>query len=124
MASMRSLSPVPARSPKCANGQVHVYEVAPEDFGVESAPRSDEIAGGDAEENAAIIRAILDGERSCRRDVVLLNAAAALVAAGHTDRIGDAVPLAAYAIDSGHARERLQLLVDFTQQNTAGSDPA
>jgi anthranilate phosphoribosyltransferase len=113
----------PSKIAEVRNGQVHVYEVAPEHFALKRASLS-EIAGGDAEENAAIIRAILDGERSCRRDVVLLNAAAALVAAGHTDRISDAVPLAAYAIDSGHARERLQLLVNFTQQNTAGSDPA
>lgn len=98
------------------NGQVHIYEVAPEDFGFERAPL-EEIAGGDAYQNAAMIRAILDGERSCRRDVVLLNAAAALVAAGHADRIADAVPVAAYAIDSGHARERLQLLVEFTRAN-------
>jgi anthranilate phosphoribosyltransferase len=95
------------------NAQVHVYEVAPEDFGLRRAPL-EEIAGGDAGQNAAIIRAILDGERSPRRDVVLLNAAAALVAAGHADRISDAVPLAGYAIDSGHARQRLQLLVEFT----------
>ncbi len=97
------------------NSAVHVYEVAPEDFGLQRAPLN-EIAGGDAQQNAAIIRAILDGERSCRRDVVLLNAAAALVAAGSTDHIGDAIPLAAFAIDSGHARQRLQLLVEFTNQ--------
>ena len=97
------------------NAQVHVYEVTPEDFGLRRAPL-EEIAGGDAPQNAAMIRAILDGERSSRRDVVLLNAAAALVAAGHADHINDAVPLAAYAIDSGHARQRLQLLVEFTKQ--------
>jgi anthranilate phosphoribosyltransferase len=105
----------PSKVAEVRNGQVHVYEVTPEDFGLQRAP-IDDIAGGDAQQNAAIIRAILDGERSCRRDVVLLNAAAALVAAGHADRISDAVPLAAYAIDSGAARERLQLLVEFTRQ--------
>src|SRR5450755_4278880 len=105
----------PSKVAEVRNGQVRVYEVAPEDFGLQRAPL-DDIAGGDAQQNAAIIRAILDGERSCRRDVVLLNAAAALVAAGHADHIGDAVPLAAYAIDSGHARQRLQLLVEFTRQ--------
>jgi anthranilate phosphoribosyltransferase len=97
------------------NGQVHVYEVTPEDFGLRRASLA-EIAGGDAKQNAAIIRAILDGERSARRDVVLLNAAAALVAAGHADHIAEAVPLAAYALDSGHARQRLQLLVEFTSR--------
>ncbi len=105
----------PSKIAEVRDGQVHVYEVAPEDFGLQRASL-DEIAGGDAEKNAAIIRAILDGERSCRRDVVLLNAAAALVAAGHADHINEAVPLAAYAIDSGHARQRLQLLVEFTKQ--------
>jgi anthranilate phosphoribosyltransferase len=105
----------PSKIAEVRNGQVRVYEVAPEDFGLHRAPLED-IAGGDAAQNAAIIRAILDGERSPRRDVVLLNAAAALVAAGHADRISEAVPLAAYAIDSGHARQRLQLLVEFTQR--------
>jgi anthranilate phosphoribosyltransferase len=99
-----------------SNGQVRVYEVAPEDFGLKRATL-EEIAGGDASENAAIIRAILDGERSCRRDVVLLNAAAALVAAGQADHIGEAVPLAAYAIDSGHARQRLELLSAFRSRD-------
>jgi len=97
------------------NGSVRVYEVSPEEFGFRCAALS-EIAGGDAAQNAAIIRAILDGERSSRRDVVLLNAAAALVAAGHADRIGDGIPLAAYAIDSGHARQQRQLLVEFTNR--------
>lgn len=105
----------PSKVAEVRNGAVRAYEIAPEDFGLPCAPLS-EIAGGDAAQNAAIIRAILDGERSCRRDVVLLNAAAALVAAGHADLIGDAVPLAAYAIDSGHARQRLQLLVEFTNR--------
>ena len=95
------------------DGRVRSYEVTPEEFGLGHAPLS-EIAGGDAQENAAIIRSILDGERSPRRDVVLLNAAAALVAGGHADSIQEAVPVAAYAIDSGHARQRLELLVEFT----------
>jgi anthranilate phosphoribosyltransferase len=105
----------PTKIAEVRDGQVRVYEVAPEDFGLKAAAL-DDVAGGDAAENAAIIRAILDGERSCRRDVVLLNAAAALVAAGHAENIGEAIPLAAYAIDSGHARQRLQLLVEFTNQ--------
>jgi anthranilate phosphoribosyltransferase len=97
------------------NGSVHVYEVTPEEFGLQRAPLT-AITGGDVQQNAAIIRAILAGERSARRDVVLLNAAAALVAAGHADHISEAVPLAAYAIDCGHARQRLELLVEFTNR--------
>ena len=105
----------PSKVAELRDRQVKTYEVTPEQFGLQRSTL-DKIAGGDATENAAIIRAILDGERSSRRDVVLLNAAAALVAAGHADRIGDAVPLAAYAIDSGHARQRLQLLIEFTNR--------
>jgi anthranilate phosphoribosyltransferase len=104
----------PTKIAEVRNGQVHAYEVAPEDFGLQRASL-DQIAGGDAAQNAAIIRAVLAGERSSRRDVVLLNAAAALVAAGQAERISEAVPLAAYAIDSGHAQQRLQLLVEFTR---------
>jgi len=106
----------PSKIAEVRDSQVRSYEVTPEEFGLAPAPLS-EIAGGDAQENAEIIRRILNGERSPRRDVVLLNAAASLVAAGHADRIQDAVPVAAYAIDSGHARQRLQLLVEFTKGN-------
>ena len=76
------------------DGQVHSYEVTPEEFGISRAP-IDAISGGDAAENAAIILGILDGAKSPRRDVVLLNAAAALVAAGRANRLGDGVPMAA-----------------------------
>ena len=68
-----------------------------------------------AAENAAIILGILDGAKSPRRDVVLLNAAAALVAAGRANRLGDGVPMAAHAIDSGAATQKLTALVAFTQ---------
>ena len=105
----------PSTVAEVRDGQVRVYEVAPEDMGLQRATLA-QLAGGDARENAAIILAILKGERSCRRDVVLLNAAAALVAAGLANRIGEAVPLAAYAIDSGHALQRLQLLVEFSHR--------
>jgi len=76
-----------------------------------------EISGGDALENAAIIRAILQAEKSPRRDVVLLNTAAALVAAGRADHIGEAVPLAAKSIDSGAAAKKLEALVRFASAN-------
>jgi anthranilate phosphoribosyltransferase len=106
----------PTKIAEVRNGRVQSYEVTPEDFGLKRAPLS-ELSGGDAQENAQIIRRILKGERSARRDVVVLNAAAALVAAGHADHIQGAVPIAAYAIDSGHAMQRLQLLVEFTNSN-------
>jgi anthranilate phosphoribosyltransferase len=92
---------------------VRSYEVEPEEFGTARATLQ-EIAGGNATENAAIIRAVLAGEKSPRRDVVLLNAAAALVAAGRADRIADAIPLAAESIDSGAAAQKLEALARFT----------
>ena len=104
----------PSKIAEVRNGNVRVYEVAPEDFGLQRAPLS-EIAGGERNAERSHHSRHSRWRTFCRRDVVLLNAAAALVAAGHADRIGDAVPLAAYAIDSGHARQRLQLLVEFTR---------
>ena len=94
-------------------GSVRSYEVEPEEFGMTRATLQD-IAGGDATENAAIIRAVLAGEKSPRRDVVLLNAAAALVAAGKADRIADAIPLAGRSIDTGAASAKLTALASFT----------
>jgi anthranilate phosphoribosyltransferase len=94
-------------------GSVRSYEVEPEEFGMARGTLQ-EIAGGDATENAAIIRAVLAGEKSPRRDVVLLNAAAALVAAGRADRIADAIPVAAQSIDSGAAASKLAAVGRFT----------
>ncbi len=94
-------------------GQVHTYEVTPEEFGLRRATL-EEIAGGDAAHNASLIREVLAGKMSARRDVVLLNAAAALVAAGRADHLRDGVPIAAHAIDSGAAFAKLQALVAFT----------
>jgi anthranilate phosphoribosyltransferase len=101
------------RVAEAREGSVRSYEVQPEEFSMVRATLS-EIAGGDAAENAAIIRSILGGEKSPRRDVVLLNAAAALVAAGRADHIADGVPLAAKSIDSGAAAGRLEALARFT----------
>jgi len=95
------------------DGQVRTYEVSPEEFGLRRAPLS-EIAGGDAATNAQIVRKILRGEKSARRDVVLLNAAAALVASGHADSIAQALPKAAEALDSGAALAKLDALIQLT----------
>ena len=95
------------------DAQVRTYEVTPEEFGMNRGTL-DDICGGDAAANAGIIREILGGEESPRRNVVLLNAAAALVAAGRADHLADALPLASKSIDSGSAAEKLQALVRFT----------
>jgi len=101
------------RVAEAREGSVRSYEIEPEEFGMTRAAL-EEIAGGDAVENAAIIRAVLGGEKSPRRDVVLLNAAAALVAAGRTDHIAAAIPLAARSIDSGAAGGKLEALARFS----------
>jgi anthranilate phosphoribosyltransferase len=95
------------------DGKVRTYEVTPEEFGFRRASL-EEISGGDAAGNAAIISEILDGKQSPRRDIVLLNASAALVAAGKANHLAEGVPLAADSIDSGAAAHKLEALVRFT----------
>ena len=103
----------PTRIAELREGTVRTYEVTPEEFGMNRGTL-DEISGGDAAANAYIIRDILAGKKSPRKDVVLLNAAAALLAAGKVDHLADALPLASKSIDSGAASEKLQALVRFT----------
>ena len=106
----------PTRVAEVRDAQVHTYEITPEEFGLKRAPL-EEIAGGDAAVNAIIIREILDGQQSARRNVVLLNAAAALVAAGKTDHLAGGLSLAAQSIDTGAARAKLNALVGFTNES-------
>jgi anthranilate phosphoribosyltransferase len=94
-------------------GAVRVYEITPEDFGLGRAPIS-AISGGDAAYNAHIIRAILAGELGPRRDIVIANAAAALVAAGRASDFLEGAHLAGESIDSGAARKKLDALIAFT----------
>lgn len=103
----------PTRVAEARDGIVRTYEVVPEEFGLERAALED-ISGGDAAENAATIREVLGGEKSPRRDVVLLNSAAALVAASRAEHLAEAVPLAAESIDSGAAAAKLTALIHFT----------
>jgi anthranilate phosphoribosyltransferase len=103
----------PTRVAEARDGVVRTYEVTPEEFGMRRATL-DDIVGGDAAENAVIIREILDGKKSAHRDVVLMNSAAALVAARHADHIADAIPIAIKSIDSGAAAGKLEALARFT----------
>jgi len=95
-----------------SGGSVRQYRVSPEDFGLPRAPR-ESLSGGDAQTNAAIIRAILDSDRGPRRDIVLANASAALVAADRAPNFREGVRLAARSIDSGAARAKLNALIAF-----------
>jgi anthranilate phosphoribosyltransferase len=94
-------------------GTVRRFTVAPEEFGVASAPL-EAIRGGTAAENAALIRRILEGEAGPARDIVVINAAAALVAAGVSENFIEAAGLASFVISSGAASEKLESLAAFT----------
>jgi anthranilate phosphoribosyltransferase len=96
-----------------AEGRVTRREVVPEDFGVGRACL-DDLKGGSAEENAGIVMAVLEGRSGPARDVVVVNAAAALVAAGKAGGFREAVPLAIESIDRGAALARLNELRRFT----------
>ena len=94
--------------------------VTPEMAGVPRATLS-ELAGGDALANAAILYEILSGVKGPKRDIVLLNAAAALVAAGVADELKEGVARGAEAIDSGHAKATLEQLRAFGRRYAASS---
>jgi anthranilate phosphoribosyltransferase len=96
-------------------GEVRTFQMTPEEYGLNLADCGD-IVGGDAAENAKITRSILDGDKGPRRDMVLLNASAAFVAGGICGNISEGIRIAADAIDSGKARQKLDNLIDFTQQ--------
>lgn len=95
------------------DGAVRTYEVAPEDYGLPRASVND-LKGGDADENAVIIRSLLEGEKGPRRDIVLLNAAAAIVAGSKAEDFNEGIASAARAIDSGAASEKLDALIRMT----------
>jgi anthranilate phosphoribosyltransferase len=91
-------------------GRVRCYEIDPARLGIARA-RAEELRGGDAERNAAIVRAVLAGEEGPRRDIVELNAGAALLVADAARDLAHGLTLARQSIDSGAARARLEALV-------------
>lgn len=104
----------PTHVAELRDAKVAEYEIRPEDFGFSTAPPRS-IRGGDKEENARIVRAVLSGEQGPRRDVVLMNAAAALVAAAVVPELAAGIPLAAAAVDSGKAAQKLNQLIALTR---------
>ncbi|MCX7643574.1 MAG: anthranilate phosphoribosyltransferase [Armatimonadetes bacterium] len=97
-------------------GEISTYVIFPEDFGFK---RTDpkELEGGNAEENAKLMRLILNNElEGPKRDVVILNAAAAIVAAGVVDSIKDAIPIAEESLRSKAALSKLDALIEFSQK--------
>ena len=92
------------------DGEVKSYYVVPEDFGLTRAPIG-QIQGGDAARNAEIIREVLSGHESTRREVVLLNAAAGLVAGGKARHLREGIEMARNSISSGAAAAKLKQLI-------------
>lgn len=97
------------------DGQVSTFEITPEDAGLPRAALED-LKGGDAAHNAAALTALLDGEASAYRDVVLLSSAAALVVAEKVGDLKAGVAQAAEAVDSGAAKGVLEKLITITNE--------
>jgi len=95
------------------DGLIETYYIEPEDFGMTRAPL-EEIKGGSREENALILQKVLEGEKGPKRDVVLLNSAACLAAAGLAGDLREGIKIAENSIDSGKAKEKLESLITFT----------
>jgi anthranilate phosphoribosyltransferase len=118
MDEISSSGPTTVAEYDIASGDVRTYEVTPESVGVARGTLAD-IAGGDAAENAAIVRAILGGEIGPRRDVVLMNAGAGLLAAGKAADLAAGIALARESIDSGRALAALEALGDLSRRLAA-----
>lgn len=103
----------PTQVSELRDGQVTTYDITPEELGLRTAPLGS-LLGGDAAENALIIRRVLGGEKSPYRDVVLLNAGACIYVAGVAATLREGVELAADMIDSGQAERKLRQWIAVT----------
>lgn len=102
-----------SRVSEAYKGQIKNYEISPEDFGIKKA-RLEDLSGKDASFNAKILLDILEGEPGPKRDIVILNAAAAIYAADKASSIKQGIELAKEAIDSKRALEKLELLKKYS----------
>lgn len=100
------------------DGHVKEYELDPQTLGLPRA-RPENLTGGTPEENAEILRRILRGEKGPSRDIVLINAAAAIVAGGQAADLQEGIAAAAAAIDNGKALDKLERLAAITSANDA-----
>jgi anthranilate phosphoribosyltransferase len=105
----------PTKVSHLKDGSVETFEMTPEQYGFKRA-NPEEIKGGDAQVSARIIRELLDGEKGPKRDMVVLNAAAAFVVAGIDEDFVKGIERAKDCIDSGRAKKKLNALVDFTRR--------
>lgn len=105
----------PTRIAELKNGSVTTYQVTPEQFGFERSPLST-LAVNSVQESLDKLRSILDGKMGAERDIVLLNAGAAIYAADLTDSLESGIGKAKTAIDSGEAKVKLENLIDFSNR--------
>jgi anthranilate phosphoribosyltransferase len=110
-----------SRLSEVREGTVRTFTVRPEDFGLTRASIGD-LKGGDREQNASIIRSLLAGETGPKRDIVLMNASAALVAGGRARELKEGVGLAVRSIDEGAARSKLDALIALSQRLAGDKD--
>ena len=103
----------PTQVSELKSGQVNTHQIHPGDFGLQTVS-AEALKGGDADHNARILRGVLDGEEGPQRDVVLLNAAAAIVVGGLAEDITAGLEVARESIDSGKARQALDRLVEVS----------
>ncbi len=106
----------PTRISELNQDMIRTYDIQPEQFFGSAADPAD-LYGGEPEVNAEITRKVLQGEKGPRRNVVVLNAAAALVAAGKAGDLAEGVRLSEAAIDDGSAFKKLEELIAYTQEN-------
>jgi anthranilate phosphoribosyltransferase len=106
----------PTRVSELKDGLIRTYDIYPETFFGQLAKPQD-LSGGNPEANAQITRRILNGEKGPRRDVVLINTAAALTAAGQAKDLKEGIQRAETAIDEGAAAQKMEALIDFTRKN-------
>ena len=97
-------------------GKIRTYYIKSEDFGIKRASL-EELRGGTREENAFILEDILQGKKGPRREIVLINAAACLAAAGLAEDLKEGIKIAEDSIDSGKAKEKLEQLIAFTNSS-------
>jgi len=106
----------PTRISELNDGMIRTYDISPEQFFGETAKAGD-LAGGSPGDNAGITKSILNGEKGPKRNIILINASAALVAAGKASNLKEGIAFAEKSIDSGAATAKLYSLIRFTQEN-------
>ena len=103
----------PTQASELRDGQISTRQIHPGDFGLQTVS-AEALKGGDAAYNARILRGVLDGEEGPQRDVVLLNAAAAIVVGGLAEDMTAGLEVARASIDSGKARQALDRLIEVS----------